>query len=228
MTAAQQAIILDWNGTVVDDAVPIFDAVNKVMQFLKEPAATIERWREAYDMPITQMYINMGVPKETMLKHNAQIVEIWNLEYEACCSDLQLREGALSSLQYFKDAEHKIAVLSNYTVEKIEEQAKRFSVLDYFDSILAHDSLHGCMKMRSKGDRLKAFADAHNIQDALVVGDSEEEIEIAHDYGFKGVAITGGTVSEKRLRSCNADFVIHSLDELPAIAQKVFGSGGAR
>lgn len=223
MRRASQAVIFDWNGTVVDDAQPIFHAVNKVMAQLSQPDAAIDAWREAYDMPITQMYINIGVPSDIVHQNSAKIVEVWNREYEAACADLQLRTGALSSLQWLKAAQHKVAVLSNYTVEKIQEQAKRFSVLDFFDDVLAHDSLHSCMQSRSKGDRLKAFADAHNIQDALVVGDSEEEIEIAHAYGFKGVAITGGTVSERRLRTCNADFVIHSLEELPAIAQKTFG-----
>ena len=53
--------------------------------------------------------------------------------------------------------------------------------------------------------------------DTMIVGDSVEEIHIARDQGLISVAITGGCVSERRLRAEDPDYVIHTLHELKPI-----------
>ena len=54
----------------------------------------------------------------------------------------------------------------------------------------------------------------------MIVGDSIEEIHIAHEQDLISVAITGGCVSEERLRAGNPDYLIHSLHELKPILQE--------
>ena len=54
----------------------------------------------------------------------------------------------------------------------------------------------------------------------MIIGDSVEEIHIAREQGLISVAITGGCVSEKRLRAEKPDYVIHALTELKPIMQE--------
>ena len=62
-------------------------------------------------------------------------------------------------------------------------------------------------------------------QDTIIIGNTVEEIEIARSQGLISIAITGGCVSEKRLRArTGPHHIIHSLHELKPILEERQGS----
>jgi phosphoglycolate phosphatase len=74
----------------------------------------------------------------------------------------------------------------------------------------------------TKGERLRRYIEAKNLDasNALIIGDTVEEIEIARELGMGCIAITGGVNSESRLREKSPDHIIHSLQELKPILQE--------
>ena len=60
----------------------------------------------------------------------------------------------------------------------------------------------------------------------MIVGDTEEEIEIGRELGLVTIAITDGMCSTSRLRSMKPDFLIDTLAPIPAIARRIFGKRG--
>lgn len=54
-------------------------------------------------------------------------------------------------------------------------------------------------------------------KEVLVVGDTEEEIEIAKQFGCRSVGLTGGNISAARLKAAKPDFLIHNLNQLKSI-----------
>lgn len=222
--ASRQAIIFDWNCTIIDDLDPIVYATNRVLAHFDLPPVSREVYQAKYIVPINNTYVSLGMSEKQVRDHGSALVEIWTKEYVKACADLQLREGAQEALKALRDAGYKMAVLSNYTVEGINKQAKHFSVDGFFDVILANQKLGTAMKHGGKAGYLNSFIQDNGIEKAIIVGDTAEEVEIAHKLGFLGAVITEGAATEEALRAANPDFLIHSLSELPAIAQKVFGA----
>jgi phosphoglycolate phosphatase len=98
----------------------------------------------------------------------------------------------------------------------------------FFEDVLAYaDREDQQTRSMSKGDKLRHFMQQEDIygHPTIIVGDSVEEIEIAQEQGLISVAITGGCVSEERLRAAHPDYVIHSLHDLkPVLAERGFVS----
>lgn len=221
------AIALDWNGTVIDDALPCVHATNETLKIFDLPSISLEEYRAVYTVPINKVYQSFGVSKEDLETHSSELLEVWGRHYKIACADLQLRDGVYEALDALCTKGYKLAVLSNYTVEDIKAQAARFSVLDFFDDILANESLHTPFVKMAKGAFLKNYIVKHSLEKVVVVGDSVEEVEIAQQQNLVGVAVTGGVSAEDRLRASQPDYLIHSMRELPSVVGRAFSDGGA-
>ncbi len=225
MTPSRCAVIFDWNGTILADTSLSVFATNETLGFLGLPPVTLAQYRDAYDMPLWRMYQAFGCKETEILERKAEIFGTFAEHYEKSVHRIRPRKGARQTLGALKERKNKLALLSNYTVDRISKQAKRLGLLESFDSILANQDGGEILHKKGKGERLRAFIETHETEKALIIGDTPEEIEIAHAYGYVGVAIKDGVCSLPRLRAAKPDFLIGSLEEIPAIAEKVFGRG---
>jgi len=224
MNPQNQAVIFDWNGTLLADTVCCVHATNVALSLFEIPPIEMAEYRAAYTVPFQKMYKTLGCQDHLMEGRQAELIETFARAYEKRALRARARRGAQNVLTFLKEQGIKTAILSNYKISKIKVQADRLEILSYFDDILANENHEkDPFHLQSKGRRLKAFIEKHETQQAIVVGDSVEEIEIAQHYGFLSVAITEGTCSRRRLRKAGPDFLVSSLDEIPAITQKFFG-----
>jgi phosphoglycolate phosphatase len=229
MSPTRQSVIFDWNGTLLADTALCLRTTNQTLALFGVKPVTMARYRQEYTMPLNQMYIAFGCDPQEIQERNAELVAAWGAYYNEHKNSLRLRRGAKETVHHIKERGHKVAILSNYTTPDIISKAMRHDMAHHFDAVLANhpDEAANVMLKRSKGERLKAFVETHEIQKALLVGDTPEEIEIAHAYGYLGVALTDGVCSTARLGAAKPDFMIRSLTEMPEIVESVFGKGGA-
>ncbi|HAX92055.1 MAG TPA: hypothetical protein DCY07_07605 [Rhodospirillaceae bacterium] len=227
MSPAQCAVVFDWNGTLLADTQLCLDSANKVIVTFGATPATLSQYRKAYEMPLKHLYQRLGCDEVELAERPQEVFALWSKHYDAHVHKTRLRRGAKGLLNAIKGKGHRAAILSNHTVEIITAQAQRLSVDHFFDDVLANQNheIHSIMHKADKGSRLKHYVDRHGIRKALVIGDSVEEIEIAHVYGFLGVGLAGGFTSAARLRAAKPDFMINSLTEMPEIVAKAFGRG---
>jgi len=227
MSPDKQAVIFDWNGTLFADTKCAVAATNAAIPLFGAKPATLQKYQDEYAMPLLDFYIRLGCDRADLEQRMDELFVVWAGHYEANVHKAGLRRGARAVLKELKANNYRAAILSNHTVSSITKQTKRLGVFERFDAVLANGDheFKDIMHKADKGSRLKAFKETHDLQKALVVGDSPEEIEIAHHYGFLGVGIAGGFCSASRIRAAKPDFMINSLTEMPAIVRRVFGSG---
>ena len=74
----------------------------------------------------------------------------------------------------------------------------------------------------TKGERLRRHIEAEGLSaaNAMIVGDTREEIKIARALGMGSVALTGGVLAEYLLHEAKPDYLVHSLDEMGPILQQ--------
>lgn len=226
MKKTSHAVIFDWNGTLIADTTLCVRGTNQVLAFFDLPPVTTEAYQEAYTVPLLEMYQQFGCNRKEIIERQQEFFSVFVRHYREKEDRLRLRKGARGALQALKTKNHHVAVLSNYTVSGITKQTDRLKITPLFDAVLANAPHENPIAKKGKGDRLKTFVEERGIQSALIVGDTMEEIEIAHDYGFLAVAVSGGTCTAARLKKAKPEFLISHLEELPEIAKKVFERSG--
>ncbi len=222
MNAAVKTLVFDWNSTLLDDFGAMHACVNIVLGKVSHAPISADAFRRAYDVPFGTLYANLGFHASMIEQLSALDKQVFHTHYEDMAKDVPLREGAEDLLRLARQNALQSLILSNHLVDPIRTQLRRLAIDHLFDEVLAYADIATQFVDMSKGERLRRYMAAgnHASQDAVIVGDSVEEIRIAREQGMISVAITGGCGDESCLRRENPDHVIHSLRELPAILKK--------
>lgn len=215
-------VFFDWNGTLFADTRHCWKSTNHALKMFNLGPVSYDKYVASWAFPIAELYLSLGCDADELHEREKELYSVWGETYEHHVRRARLRRGARSVLQTLNERDHEVLILSNHTVEKINTHTKRLGIHSYFSTILANGEDRRNFKHRDKGDRLGAYLNRKHNRQALVVGDTPEEIEIARHHGIVSVALTHGQCSLKRLRAAKPDFLIHNLTEIPAIAQKVF------
>jgi phosphoglycolate phosphatase-like HAD superfamily hydrolase len=221
MSKEATVVCFDWNGTLLADTLHCLRATNTVLKHLGKQPVSIDHYRRHCVVPIANMYRVFGCGEKELQERKEEIHEIWNGVYDKHTRTARLRRGARVMLQILRELDHTAIILSNHTVENIAGHTKRLGIHGHFDRILANDAMGQAFLNKGKGEKLRPYL-AGGTAKGLVVGDTVEEIEIAHAHNMLAVAITDGVCSTQRLRDAKPDFLIGSLTEIPAIAERVF------
>lgn len=231
MNAQTKNIVFDWNGTLLDDTHSVLECVNLALASVGQAPIDHERFSDGHNWPLTieekkwplrSFYRDMGLNDEQLDRLRENERHIFHDKYEALSEQVDLRPGAAEILKDFRDAGIHSLILSNHLVDEIRKQLRRFDIERYFAEVLAYANRDIQFLDMTKGERLKRFMADKKIapENTVIIGDTIEEILIARELGLVSIVITGGTITEKRLRSGNPDYLIHSLHELKPILQE--------
>lgn len=216
-------VVFDWNGTLFDDTKIVLEAVNaSEVKVLGIPPISLELYRETYDAPLHRFYENLGISRETFDAKSAEIAAKFHPIYEPLAAHARTRPGTKKTLRHLKKLGISCVILSNHTVEGIYLQLSRLKLTELFDAVLANGGTEE-MHHTSKQHRLEHYLNEHNISpaEAIIVGDTVEEIRIGHNLGLNIVSITGGNNSEIRLKNAQPNAIIHNVTELIDIMEEM-------
>ncbi len=216
-------VVWDWNGTLLDDAQITVDAVNTaVLPLLNLSPVSLDEYREVFEVPIVNNYINMGVSKEEFLEKSEQISHAFHSHYEPLAAHAHLREGAQKLLVSLKESGISSIILSNHTLEGIYLQLGRLNISELFDEVLANGDKEQ-VHHSGKKHRLEAFLQDsdYSPHEVVIVGDTAEEVSIGSSLGLHTIAITGGFSSRTRLVATKPDHLISSLKQVLTILEEL-------
>lgn len=225
MPAQGKNIVFDWNSTLLDDIDAMHACTNMLLESEGHAAIPLAHFQEHYNIPFDQFYRGMGFDEKQVAKLISLENSAFHDHYEPMASRAGLRDGAVEILGHVRNTGVQSLILSNHLVEPIRVQLRRLEVEHMFAEVLAYADRATQFRDMTKGERLRRYLAQRNMQDqdTIIVGDSVEEIHIAREQGLISVAITGGCVSERRLRAENPHYVIHTLRELkPIMAERGF------
>jgi phosphoglycolate phosphatase-like HAD superfamily hydrolase len=222
MDRSENIIVFDWNGTLLADTRACLHALNKVLTMMEVPHTSIQKFRHHYTMPLDRMYHALGCDPETLTTRESHIHPIWHATYEA--APLRLRHGAKPMFRNLQNTGSHSIVLSNYMTHKIEAQAQQVGVRHHFNDILAFAAADDTFRRRGKGERLKDYLQERSVGKVIIIGDSEEEIDIGHELGLTSIAVRDGACSTRRLRAMKPDYMVRNLSAIPALVRRVFNT----
>jgi phosphoglycolate phosphatase len=215
-------VVFDWNGTLLADNAAIVHGTNQELAILGLPPIDLATYRRHFDVPLVAFYKNFGVSAAVFRSQSGKLASAFHASYEPLVAAGRTRPGARRVLAGLHGQGYTQIVLSNHTVEGIYLHLKRLRLLPYFAAVLANDAVEG-MHFKGKQDRLKQYLQENQLEaaEAVIIGDTVEEVRIGRNLGLKTVSITGGYNTAARLRAARPDAIIHSLRALPTVLEEL-------
>lgn len=184
----------DWNGTLLDDAMASFLAVNDMLSARNLPLITFEIYREYIDIPIVRFYERvMDVSKENMDNLSVE----FNRFYAAHLEDASFNAEKFAILKRFSELGIKQYIFSSNSNKIIKPYLERFGIDAYFTAVLGASDCY----VGSKVERTVNYIKSNNINpsEALFVGDMLHDSQVADAVGADCILLSVGHQNEKTL-----------------------------
>jgi phosphoglycolate phosphatase-like HAD superfamily hydrolase len=216
-------VAFEWNGTLLSDTVCCWEGANKEYAVCGVKPISLLRFRQTFDIPYLETMVANGASREYVRRNSKRISQAFHSFYEPRAANCRTRSGVRGVLDYLHKNKILAMIFSNHTLVGIQAQVKRLGIAHHIDLILAHAKLDGAIHEKNKGEKLRDYVKGRKLHpdEVLVIGDSEEELEIGKQYGYHTVGITGGYNTTARLKKHHPDFLIHNMKELVGIIKKL-------
>lgn len=210
MTLKERIIILDFNGTVIDDLDFNIRILNEMLKRRGLSEVSREFYLDRFDFPVIRFYEEVG-----MLSLNedfSDIADEYNSMYVSGFeTEVRLHENVTDCIRRFRNDGKCVYLISATSQENLDRQTEALGIRGMFDGIIGSNNIRG----ESKTSVIRSFLEERNIssEEALMIGDTVHDFEIASETGCKCLLFSRGHNSESRLRGKNA-FVFSSFSEL--------------
>ncbi len=201
-------IIWDWNGTLLDDARLCHEIINDIARENNIREISFERYLEIFTFPVREYYLKLGLPVDN--GEFERLGKIFIEEYEKRKFSARLHEGVYETLEKIRDEGLGQSVLSAYSLDNLKNILGHFNLDGFFDEITGLDNIYAHGKI-DIGKKLMEKLSL-NKNEALMIGDTLHDAEVAKEIGADAILIAHGHQSEKRLKA-SGNRVVNSFDE---------------
>ncbi len=211
---ALKVFIFDLDGTLIDSLADIAESINRMLDARGYPRCEQEVFKQMVGdgmEKLVERALPVAVRSEELIK---VCVEEYRAHYDVLWhAQTRPYPGIVEMLAELKTRGLKLGVISNKAHRFTVPMTEHFFGPDTFDHILGQ---------RAEVPRKPAPDGAHEMADLLglktdemaYVGDSGIDMEFAKNSGMRAVGVRWGFRSEEELRTCGADLLISSAEDL--------------
>ena len=215
-------LIFDLDGTLTNTAQDIADAINYALKPFGQKTYSVEETKAMVGSGITKLLESL-LPSTPLIRDGGALsaketVTNRFIEYYT--------EHLLDNTKVYSHVRETLSKLDNYKKVVVSNKRESFSksileglgILKFFDIVFGSDSVPE--KKPSPVPILKLLK-RYNVtcDEAVIIGDSNYDIEAGRAAGIKTIAVTYGFRSREALK--DADVIIDNFDELLNILPKI-------
>jgi phosphoglycolate phosphatase len=216
-----EAILFDFEGTLVDLQWNLQRAVKETLEMLKTLRFPIQRLQgmkySTLMLEAVRMAQEIGQSADRVREVIGAIYDRFDEDALRCWT---LREGSEDFLSALKTKGIKIGLVSNVGRKALDKAILKLDLHPFFNVVVSRNDVQ-FMKPSGEGLRL-ALSRLRVISDkALYVGDSLDDIQAAKAAGVKVIVIMGKENSKAEFLSAGSDQLIYHFNELLTPLTKV-------
>lgn len=208
----KELIIFDLDGTILDTLDDLTDSLNYAFKFHNFPPRSKADVQKFVGNGIRKL-IERGLPDHASNQEIRLVFETF-LDYyrEHCMEKTKPYDGIIELLRKLKESGCLIAVVSNKADIVVQKLCRR-----YFDGLIdyAAGERHGIPKKPAPDSVLHVMKILNKTAEAvLYIGDSEVDLQTAHNAGIDCLSVTWGFRDEHFLKQHGAETFAHTVDEI--------------
>ena len=209
-----KAVFFDLDGTLVDSASDIHAALLVALQDLGLPMVSEQQVKHWVGRGAGRL-VHCAIEHLGADPHlHAPLLSQFMLRYQSSvCVDSEVYDGVFSCLDYCQAQQLHLACITNKPLLPAKKLLSQLNLLHYFDLVLGGDSLDHPKPHPASLLHALAYYDVLPDQ-AVMIGDSRNDVEAAHAAGMACIALTYGYNHGEPLQACAPDLLLDSLLEL--------------
>lgn len=206
-----QGVLFDFDGTLIDSADGIVEAINFALGELGESLA-----------PPIEITRSIGYPLDLLFARYTQA------PYDRCYQLFRMRadvsvpkaaeplEGAETILQVLSAAGFRLAIVTTKSRLHLDRSLEKLGWHHYFAITVSKDDV---LKLKPDPEPFQRAVRLLGIRpdEAIVVGDTENDIRSAHDAGLFAVGVRSPYDGHDRLVASSPDWLLESIADLPQL-----------
>lgn len=207
------AIIWDWNGTLLDDVDVAVGIVNEVLAEYGVARLSTDRYRDVFEFPVTRYYERVGLDAS---RHNFDTIsEKFCARFEAEFHRVPLFPDTTATLGAIRQSGVRQYLLSGTEHHSLQRMVQRAGALEFFTAAHGLDNMMVAGKQRAAEDLVRRYG--LNPSSTIVIGDTTHDADMARHIGADCMLLASGHHSRDRLGA--AKFPL--FDSLSALFEKI-------
>ncbi len=187
-------MVLDWNGTLVDDVHLCHDLLNKMLLECGHSPVSFDAYRDIFTFPIIEYYRRAGFRfKPDGDDDFGMLANEFREDYESSFPGLSLYSDAIDFLETAKKR-MDLYLLSATKEDLLLSETKEKRIDSYFKHMIGIGDIYGASK-EAAGKRFFSDNDI-DVSKALFIGDSLHDEEVAMSFGARCALISNGHQSK--------------------------------
>jgi pyrophosphatase PpaX len=207
-----EAYLFDMDGTITETFEPWLEIVQETLDEYHIQADTKTIIRKIFGASESGL-IELGVPEQDL----ESIFQIWDTKADRVMGEASLYPGIVEVLVRLKQKGKKLALITATSRSTVEVILQAHGLEDVFDSVVTDNEME-LPKPDPGGLLLAVRAMDISPSNTVMIGDSEKDIQAAHNAGMHSALFFPPTHdyfhSKTELIAENPTYVINSWDEL--------------
>ena len=200
------AIVFDWDGTLIDTLPAIYEANRLVLAEHGLPFDP-DLYRSAYIPDWRLMYQRLGVPDDKLEHVGARWLELYRLAGEA-----SLLPRSAESLRRLSDAGFVLGLVTAGDRDVVTEQIERLGVADYLTvRVFGNDEFSPKPHPEPLLHVLERLERRDRVATARYIGDVPDDMRMARAVGAVGIGIESVNWRPEDLREAGASAIFPSV-----------------
>jgi phosphoglycolate phosphatase len=207
-----ELLVFDWDGTLLDSAGAIVEAIKAACRDLDLPEPSDERARHVIGLGLSDA-LRHAVP-DLPEPHYPQMVDRYRHHYLSKDHELQLFDGALELIAELDSAGFLLAVATGKSRPGLDRALKTSGLGGYFQASRCADE---CFS-KPHPQMLEELMAEFSVLPArtLMIGDTTHDLQMARNAGVAGLAVDYGAHSAEALDALEPLARLHKVEELAA------------
>jgi len=205
-------IVFDWDGTLIDSAAVIVESIQQAARDLRLPVPARETASHVIGLGL-QDSLRTAVPTLPEARYR-EFAEAYGRHFRARQDAMALFPGAREMLQDLQAAGYRLAVATGKSRRGLEHALAATDLRPYFGATRCADETqpkpHPAMLLELMAQL------AAPPQQALMIGDTSHDLDMARSAGVDAVAVCYGAHPEAALRALAPRGCVSSVEELRA------------